>query len=123
MVGILEGGLVARCIADYDKKVVIQSLSGTADAHGFIDNTDDTNWSEYAIGYASVQSKGGREFWKVDQVNADVSHVWWCPYSKTLAAATPAMRLRNESVTYEIQSVVDIDLAHEEIEIQTKRAV
>jgi SPP1 family predicted phage head-tail adaptor len=70
-----------------------------------------------------VKSKGGREFWKVDQVNADVSHVWLCPYSKTLAAATPAMRLENEGVTYEILSVIDIDLAHKEVEIQTKRAV
>jgi hypothetical protein len=33
------------------------------------------------------------------------------------------MRLVNESVTYEIVSVIDVDLAHEEIEIQTKRAV
>ena len=111
------------CIASYDKKVVIKSLSGTADAHGFIDNTDASNWSEYTTTYASVISKGGREFWKVDQVNADVSHVWPCPYTKKLAAATPAMQLHYESVTYEIQSVIDIDLAHKEIEIQTRRAV
>ena len=111
------------CIASYDRKVVIKSLSGTADAHGFIDNTDASNWSQYTTSFASVTSKGGREFWKVDQVNSDVSHVWRCPYSKALAAATTVMQLHNESVTYEIQSVIDIDLAHKEIEIQTKRAV
>jgi len=111
------------CIANYDRKVVIESLSATADAHGFEDNTDDSNWSQYTTSFASVKSKGGREFWKVDQVNADVSHVWLCPYSKALAAATPKMRLKNEDVVYEILSVIDIDLAHKEVEIQTKRAV
>jgi len=33
------------------------------------------------------------------------------------------MRLICEGVTYEILSVIDIDLAHREIEIQTARAV
>lgn len=111
------------CVTDYNRKCTIEQLTGTADAHGFIDNTDDDNWTQYCQTFAAVQSKGGREFWKVDQVNADVSHVWRCPWSKTLAAATPDMRLVNESVTYEILSVIDVDLAHEEVEIQTRRAV
>jgi len=112
-----------RCITQYNKKVKVEQLTGTADAHGHIDNTADSNWSNYASAYAAVMSKGGREFWKVDRVEADVSHVWRCPYSKTLSAATPDMRLISEGVTYEILSVIDIDLAHEEIEIQTRRAV
>lgn len=111
------------CVAQYDRKVVINSLSGTADAHGFIDNTAAANWSTFETAYAKVKSKGGREFWKVDQVQADVSHVWMCPYSAKLATATPDMQLVNEGVTYEILSVIDIDLAHKEIEIQTRRAV
>lgn len=112
-----------RCIGEYNHKITIQQLTGTADAHGHIDNTAAANWSQYTTSFAAVKSKGGREFWKVDQVSADVSHVWLCPYSAALAAATPDMQLVNESVTYEILSVIDIDLAHEEVEIQTKRAV
>jgi head-tail adaptor len=112
-----------RCVAKYDQKVQIQSLTGTADAHGHVDNTADSNWSAYADSFASVMSKGGREFWKVDRVEADVSHVWRCPWSRTVAAATPDMRLIHDSTTYEILSVIDIDLAHEEVEIQTRRAV
>ena len=112
-----------RCTADYKHRISIEDLTGTADAHGHIDQTDSSNWSEYTGAYAAVQSKGGREFWKVDQVNADVSHVWYCPWSKTLAAATPDMRLVHESVTYEIISVIDINLDKQEIEIQTKRRV
>ena len=112
-----------RCVAQYDRKVVIKSLSGTPDAHGFIDNTDEGNWSEFCKWYARVKSKGGREFWKVDQVSADVSHVWWCPWSPTLEAATPDMQLISDGKIYEIVSVINIDLADREIEIQTKRAV
>ena len=112
------------CIASYNKKVLIEKLIGqTADAHGQVDQTTDANWGQYCTAWCSVISKGGREFWKVQQTNADVSHVWKCQYSKTMADASPAMRLIHEGNTYEILSVIDIDLNHMEIEIQTKRAV
>ncbi len=113
-----------RCVTQYTRKVAIECLDGTVDAHGFIENTTDSgNWEQYTTSYARVESKGGREFWKVDKVDSDISHVWWCPYSRELAAATPDMRLVNEDVEYEIVSVIDIDLAHQEVEIQTRRAV
>lgn len=112
-----------RCLTDYRHRVTIQRVAGTQDAHGHIDNTAAGNWSTYTSAYASVVSRGGREFWRVHQVEADITHVWYCPYDRTLVAATPEMRLVCEGVTYEIVSVIDIDLAHEEIEIQTKRAV
>lgn len=108
----------------YDKKVTIESLTGsTVDAHGQVEQATNSNWSEYSKAWCSCVSKGGREFWKVQQVNADVSHVWKTQWSRTLTEATPVMRLIFEGNVYEILSVVDIDLAHEEIEIQTKRAV
>lgn len=110
------------CEDRYNKKIDIKRLTGTADAAGHVDNTADANWSLYVSAYAKVQTKGGREFWKVQQVNADVSHVWTCPYGKKLAAATPDMRLHSEGVVHQILSVIDIDEAHETIEIQTKRA-
>ena len=114
---------MSKCVANYTEKITIQQVSGTADDHGHIDKTQDSNWSTYDTAFASVQSKGGREFWKVDQVQADVSHVWTAQWTQTLADATPAMRLIHENKTYEILSVLDIDLAHEEVQIQTKRAV
>ena len=104
----------------YDKMIGVQRLSGTADAHGVIDNTDNSNWQPYVSSYAAVMTKGGREFWKVDRVEADVSHVWMCPFTPSLAAATPDMRILHEGKYYQIVSVIDVDLAHEEIEIQTK---
>ena len=111
------------CVSSFDQFIELQSLSGTADSHGFVDESDSTNWTTYEESYASVISKGGREFWKVEQVGADVSHVWRCPFSDRMAAATPDMRLIHETTTYEVLSVVDVDLAHHTVELQTKRAV
>ena len=112
------------CIGQMNKSITIQSLTGTTvDAHGQVDKTTGSNWGVYLKTFAAVKSQGGREFWKVQQVNADVSHVWNCQWSAKLAAALPEMRLICEGVTYEILSVIDIDLSHKEIEIQTKRAV
>jgi len=115
---------MAVCISKLNKKVTIQRLvAATADAHGHIPETTGSNWATYCSSFASVTTRGGREFWKVQQTTADVSHVWMCPYSKDLAAATPDMRLVCEDVTYNIISVIDIDLESREIEIQTRRAV
>lgn len=103
-----------------DKKIVIQRLSGTADAHGHIVETTEANWSTYEQSYASVITKGGREFWKVQQVTADVSHVWRCNWTRGLMAATPDMRLVCEGKVHNIVSVIDVDEAHQEIQIQTR---
>lgn len=108
----------------YDKKITIEQVTATTpDAYGQIDLSIQANWGPYTQAFATCVSKGGREFWKVQQVNADVSHVWRCPWSKALADATPAMRLVFDGLRYEILSVVDVDLNHREIEIQTRRAV
>lgn len=113
-----------KCLSEYDKKVTIKHLTGqTPDAHGQVDQTVEANWSQYAKAFCKVQTKGGREFWKVQQVNADVSHVWRTQWSKTMQNVTPDMRLVFEGLTYEILSVQDVDMDHVEIEIQTKRAV
>lgn len=119
--GTCVGG---TCLGNMNKSITIHSVIGTAvDAHGSVDKTKGSNWGVYLQTFAAVKTKGGREFWKVQQVNADVSHVWNCQWSAKLAAALPEMRLICEGVTYEILSVIDIDLAHREIEIQTRRAV
>lgn len=108
----------------YKKRVSIEHIASgqTRDAHGHITETA-TTWEEYTTAFCDVISKGGREFWKVDQVAADVSHVWYCMWNSVMDAATPQMRLVWEGKTYEILAVIDVDLAHREIEIQTRRAV
>ena len=105
----------------YDHRVTIQRLAGTPDAAGHIDPNTDANWSTYATAFASVKSRGGREFWRVQQVQSDVDFVFRCPWSPTLENATPAMRLMTDGKVYEILSVINVDLANETIEIQTRR--
>ena len=48
-----------RCVSRYDRKVVIQNLSGTVDAHGFQDETLDANSETYEAAYCSVESQSG----------------------------------------------------------------
>ena len=112
------------CIRRYTKKITFESLSSTAttDAHGFIDPTAEANWTTFATAFADCTSKGGKEFWKVHKVRSDVTHVWTCQYSATLASVTPSMRLVYEDENYEIISVINIDLNNQEIEFQTQTA-
>jgi SPP1 family predicted phage head-tail adaptor len=124
MDGVSQGVGMKHDCRTRDKLVRIEKLIGqTTDAHGQVDQTTNANWGQHCSAWCSVVSKGGREFWKVQQTNADVSHVWTADWSPELADASPAMRLIHEGNTYEILSVIDIDLNHMEIEIQTKRAV
>lgn len=114
-----------KCVCPVrDKYVRIEKLtSQTEDAHGQVDQTTNANWGLHTSAWCSVISQGGREFWKVQQVNGDVSHVWNADWSPEMATVIPAMRLIYDGNTYEILSAVDIDLKHESVEIQTRRAV
>lgn len=114
--------MATKCTDNYNKKVRIEHLAGTEDAHGFIDQSKAANWSKYADAWCRVVSRNGREFWKIQQVNDTVDYVWWARYSKTLETITPDMRLVYDGKIYEILSVIDIDLAHEEVQFQTRRA-
>jgi len=110
----------------YKNRVSIRRLKSTAtqDAHGQIDNTDADNWEEVCSTWVGCVSRGGREFWKVDRLEADVTHVWTSRYFSTLATATPADRLvETDGTEHNIVSVINIDNAGAVMEIQTKRAV
>lgn len=113
----------ARDPGEYDHYVDIQQASGSADAHGHIDLTDANSWSSLTMAWAKCTSKGGREFWKVDKVEADVTHVWMVPYDSTLDTMSPKDRLVHDSVTYEIVAAFNVDNADLEFEVQTRRAV
>jgi SPP1 family predicted phage head-tail adaptor len=105
----------------FNTKITLQRLSGTADAAGHIDGNTAANWSVYATAWAEVKSRGGREFWKVSQVQSDVDFVFVCPWSRTMESATPDMRIICSGNTYEIISVINVDLANDTIELQTRR--
>ena len=106
---------------NYVQKITIQRLAGTADAAGHVDGQIDANWTVYAGSWAAVETRGGREFWKIQQVNADVDSVWYLPWSPALDKTTPDMRIQHEGKVYEILSVQNLNLENREIEIQTRR--
>jgi PHP family Zn ribbon phosphoesterase len=115
------------CIAQRDKRISLQELDPNAstDGAGVVDKTAAASWLNHEDAYASVISRGGREFWKVDLVAADVSHVWTVDWTETLDAKTKAggaqMRLLYEGLVYNVAQMVDVNLDHEQIEIQTTR--
>ena len=106
---------------NYVQKITIQRLAGTPDAAGHVDGQIDANWTVYAGSWAAVETRGGREFWKIQQVNADVDSVWYLPWSPALDKTTPDMRIQHEGKVYEILSVQNLNLENREIEIQTRR--
>ena len=105
----------------YTTRITVQRLAGTADAAGHVNGNTDANWSTYCTAWASVRSRGGREFWRVSQVQSDVDFVFNCPWSRTLGNVTPDMRILTDGKVYEIVSVINVDLANNSIEIQTRR--
>ena len=107
--------------SQYTTRITVQRLAGTADAAGHIDGNTESNWTTYTTAWASVRSRGGREFWRVSQVQSDVDFVFNCPWSKMLENATPDMRILSDGKVYEILSVINVDLANETVEIQTRR--
>ena len=54
-------------------------------------------------------------------MQSDVDFVFTCPWSKMLENATPDMRILSDGKVYEILSVINVDLANNSIEIQTRR--
>ncbi len=110
-----------RDMGEYRLKITVETMSGSADAHGLVDPTDNNNWSSHATAWAKVMTKGGREYNFRNEIQSEVSHIFVCPYDSTLASATPAMRISWNSNNYEILSVVDVEEAKTEIELHTKK--
>lgn len=107
---------------DYRERITIEKIKDNpqADAHGETDLTDDSNWETYATRFSSIQTKGGREFWKVDKVDADVNFLIRVQHDKRTAEITPRMRIRLGKRTINIAAVYDVDEMHEVIEMQCK---
>jgi len=108
-----------------DRKITIEQpdASAAANDYGETDLTVSGGWSSYAVRFASVQTKGGREFWKVDKVEAEVSHMLSVLRDSVTALITPRMRVKLGSRILQIVSAVDVDDARAEVQIQCKEVV
>jgi SPP1 family predicted phage head-tail adaptor len=106
----------------FDRRVTIQKIktSPSLNALGEADLTDDANWETHCVRWASVDTQGGREFWKRQRVQAEVDQIFRVRYDSTTKAITPRMRvLDDQGVKREIKAAFDVDAGHRIIEIQT----
>ena len=104
-----------------DRRITVQQLkAAAADDHGHVDQTLAANWETYTTARAEVMTRGGREFFRADVLNAETSTVFRIPYSATTKAVTPDMRIQLDGITYGIVSVQDIDNAHVLIQIEAR---
>jgi SPP1 family predicted phage head-tail adaptor len=78
-----------------DKHILIQRLKTglTPDASGQIDETDSSNWTNHGKFYAEFITKGSREFFRGEQVNADITHQITVRYSTLAAGITTKMQV------------------------------
>lgn len=56
------------------KRVLVQRLSGTVNAAGQLDETTNGNWVTIASRWCEVVTRGSREFFRGQEMSADVTH-------------------------------------------------
>ena len=104
---------------NFNRRITIEKIK---DDHGEVDLTVDGSWETHAVRWAEIQTKGGREFWRVDKIEAEVSHLIRVPYDRLTAAVTPEMRIKFMSRTINIVSAINVDEMREKIEMQCKES-
>lgn len=85
---------------DFDKRVSIQSVSGSRDAHGQVAQT----WATAVKRWASIVDTSGNELRRAQQVNAEVSAV--ITLREQYDALTSKHRIVFGSRTFNIESVI-----------------
>lgn len=107
---------------NFNRRVTIEKIKDNpiVDAHGEVDLSESDSWEVYAVRWAEIQTKGGREFWKVDKVEAEVSHLIRVPYDRLTMGITPEMRIKFMGRIINIVSAIDINEMHEIIEMQCR---
>ena len=91
----------------YDKRVVIQANTGTADATGEVSPV----WTTIASAWASIKPVSGKEFLYAGGAVATGQVKIAMRYNPTLAL-TPRHRILYGTRIFEINHVADIDEAH-----------
>lgn len=91
-------------------KITIQQQTNSQDSSGQLIPM----WSNFVTVWASVEPISGREFFAADRLNSQITTRIRIRY---LSGIIPAMRCVFGTHIYEIQSVIDIEVRHKEIEL------
>ena len=104
------------CAADLDKRITVRRLKSSAvlDASGHLDETREGNWVEVGKRWAQFITRGSREFFRGEEVAADITHQITIRYDKTAAAWTTKMHVKYDGRTFNIAGPLrDIDEQNE----------
>lgn len=105
-----------------DIRVVIQQLDPSVDFQD-LDRDDDGSWIDVGERWAQFMSKGSREFYRAQQVQADLSELVRMHSDSVTRAITADMRLKVKSTGEKFQVISkpqDIDRQRKVVEVQCR---
>jgi len=103
-------------IGDLRRRITIQQQSSIQDSYGEPVNT----WTDIATVWASVNPINGREFFAGMQVKSEITTRITIRYLSTVKSS---MRAIYRDITYDIQSVIDLNERHREMELMCRELV
>jgi SPP1 family predicted phage head-tail adaptor len=97
-------------------RITIEQVTETQDANG----TPIETWSCYATVQASIEPISGREYFDSQMVQADITHRIYCRY---LAGVIPKMRVKFQSRTMDIRSVINTKERNAELQLMCSEII
>ena len=108
----------------YPKLVTIQKPKTTGqDAAGHIDLSDDSNWEDVSKAYCKVLPQSGKEFYRAQKTEANITHVLETQYSTNTAAIDPSYRIRLGTRSLNVVSAINEEEMNKTILISCIEAV
>lgn len=98
-------------------EITLQQLATTDDGGGGVESED---WTDFVTVYAHVEPLSGRELFQAQQVNDQLSHRITMRYYPGVKST---MRVKFGARILLIESVIDVDEHHREIQLMCLEAV
>lgn len=98
---------------EFDRRVEVLRVRSDAivDANGEIDRTRADTWEVWRRRWARVIPRDGREFWRLEAVDAAVTHVIQFKFDRESRAITTDMRVRYQGRVFELTSGINVEEA------------
>lgn len=102
-----------KCGCDHagerNRRVTVESPSGTADAAGHVDLTIDSSWTDEGQRWAKVITRGGSESRVFNQVQAETTHIVEMNSDGLTRTIIPKWRLKLGNRNLNITAAYDVD--------------
>ena len=99
-------------------RVEVQRIVEERDKQGGIESS----WTTIGLAWVKMVGLRGREYWSAQQVQSDVTHGVTMRYFEGLTS-THRLRLLHSQRVLNIQSVIDVDERHEEMQLMCVEVV